>query len=86
MKCIIIIKGQLQGNFELDRKMHNYTHRKKHFNGHVIELEYNTLKEARDDLKHAYKRLKEEEPDYEGINYSKDYLEYDASSAKILKN
>jgi len=45
------------------------------------------MKEAKEELRKAYWRLKKEEPDYDMITKSKDntYLSYDASTAKIIK-
>lgn len=87
MKCEIIIKGQTGGNFKLLRKMRNRTGKIELFFGRTMFLQYNTLKEARNDLKEAYKELVDEEPDFaeHGISFNGNSLCYDASEAKLIR-
>lgn len=85
MYCTISISGQPHGNYELFRKLRNSTEHSKHFHGQRFTLKYNKVSEARKDLKEAFKELKEEEPDYDGIYIYNDVLYYDASKAKLEK-
>lgn len=90
MKAQIRITGQISGNFELARKMRNYTEKK---NGmfNAFTFSYNSIKEAKDDLRQAYKSLCDDDPEMKGklggIRKSKDNssLYYDASQANIEK-
>jgi hypothetical protein len=84
MKCTIIIKGQIGGNSLIFRNLLNYQSVEKRFNGQRILADYNTLKIARADLQDAYKKLVEDEPDFEGIEFDNKSLEYDASNARIV--
>lgn len=87
MKCEIIIKGQVGGNVRLLRKMRNRVSKKEFFYGQTIFLQYNTVKEARNDLEQAYKELIDEEPEFAeyGILFDGNSLDYDASNAKLIK-
>jgi hypothetical protein len=89
MKCTIKITGQLNGNFTIKRKLQNFISSKERIYGRTIILEYETIKKAKEDIRDAYKKLKQEEPDYAkegGIVFTNDSLTYDASIASIIKS
>jgi hypothetical protein len=83
MKASIIISGQIHGNFTLKAHLQTIDTIK------VINLPFSsfricfsTVKEAKQALKEAYKDLK---GTCSWISYSDDLLQYDASSARIVK-
>ena len=85
MKSRIEITGQTAGNFRLLRKIKNYEKVNQFFNDYT--LYYNSIGEARADLKQACKRLTEDEPEFakeDGIYFYNDTLFYDASKAKLI--
>lgn len=85
MKTTIKITGQVSGNFTLLGKMRNYT---KKTNGQFnsFTLHYDSISEAKNDIKTAYKSFINEETEFKSmISKSSDStsLKYDASYAKI---
>jgi hypothetical protein len=83
MKCYIFISGQLNGNFTLAKQMSRYTEKTKGmFNS--FKFYYDTVNDAKKDLKDAYKALKETNSAEHHKTY--DWLNYDASSAHIIKS
>jgi len=86
MKVQIYIKGGISGNRTISNAIANGDYYGSGQFGSLI-INFNTMKEAKEELRKAYWRLKKEEPDYDMITKSKDntYLSYDASTAKIIK-
>lgn len=83
MKASIIISGQINGNFTLKAHCQTIDTVK------VVNLPFSsfqicflTVKEAKQALKEAYKDLK---GTCSWVSYSDGYLDYDASSAKLVK-
>lgn len=90
MKAEIIITGQKQSRFELIKAIPNAPMSTTENIPFGCKIKYNSLKEARKDLSHAYQSLKENEPDMLdlvcGINYIRGKsLEYDTAKAVIHK-
>lgn len=90
MKATIVISGQINGNFTLANKLHNYDEQKRTpFNG--FEFIYKTKKEAIADIRAAYNSLVANEPEQRGriggisANKARTELYYDASKAIIKK-
>ena len=84
MKCRIEITGQIGGNNILFHSLMDFENKKEFFQD--ITLSYNSISEARADLKRACKRLTEDEPEFakkDGIYFYNDTLFYDASKAKL---
>ena len=87
MKAQISITGQPMGNSAIVRKLSNYTEKRSGmFNSY--HLNYDTVAEAKADLRRAIKLLKQDaiEPTWHD-RLSKDatHLTYDASQAKLNK-
>ena len=89
MKAKVRITGGIHGNFTIARKMNNYD--KKHdgmFNS--IILSYGSVKEAKSDMKKAYKEIKEDAR-FHGhltrpiISKDRSCLWWDASKATLIK-
>lgn len=87
MKAKIHIHGQVASSYTIYRELSAYNEKKESFPGQ-ISLYYNTTKEAREDLKKAFKRLKESEPEglREGwITYWRGAVTYDTATAVVIK-
>lgn len=91
MKTQIKIHGQIGGNFNLLRKMHNYSDMKKGmFNS--FYLTYDSKSEAQKDLSQCFISLKEESPETYGLDLYRTKggraykITYDASKAEIIEN
>lgn len=89
MKCKIEINGRISGNYTLLKKMgmRSEGYIKGVFNS--FYLIYNSIGDAKKDIKEAFQGLKSDEPDYYkegGISKQSDnsFLSYDASTAKIV--
>jgi hypothetical protein len=87
MKAEISITGQPMGNSAIVRKLSNYTERKSGM-FHSYKLTYDSVAEAKEDLRRAIKLLKRDsiEPTWHD-RLSKDatHLTYDSSEAKLYK-
>jgi hypothetical protein len=88
MKAKIQISGQIGGNFTLLNKLNTIDdYKKTMFGGFLIN--YNTIGEAKKAMKAAYKELKQECKESNcalpSISKCSEYLSYDASKAKILR-
>jgi hypothetical protein len=88
MKAQIRITGQIGGNFAIARKLRYYTTKKvSMFNSFL--LSYDSINEAKEDIRKAYHSLCQDEPDMKGhlggIRKENDNttLYYDASKAEI---
>lgn len=80
MKAKIEITGGIGGNSAILNKLGNYTDwTKTRFGGFVVY--YSTVTEARQDLKSACRKLKQEDRD---ASFYSDSLSYDASRAEII--
>jgi hypothetical protein len=87
MKTIISITGQISGNRTILNAIDAFGKqiRNQPFNGYKIE--FDTKKEAKKALWEAYKTLRSDKEDAQKsrLTYSKHgYLDYDASTAKII--
>lgn len=89
MKCKIEITGQISGNYTLLRKLgiRSQGYKKGMFNS--FSIFYNSVGDAKKDIKEAFQSLKSDEPDYYkngGISKqsSNSFLDYDASTAKLV--
>lgn len=90
MYATITITGQVQGNFQILRKLRNYdTKEDGQFNSFI--LKYKNMSVAQKDLYNAYKALKEEDPEtsflsiYRSPGNKPERMQYDASCAKITR-
>ncbi len=87
MKAKIHIHGQVASSYTILRELSAYNEQKQSFPGQ-LSLYYNTVKEARQDLKDAFKRLKENEPERYAdgwISYWREELTYDTAKAEVIK-
>lgn len=84
MKTVIKISGQISGNFTLKHAVQTVSCIDARARFYGFYLFFETKKEAKEALKNAYKELKSEEPDFDGIGLYNDLLSYDASRAEIL--
>lgn len=85
MRAEIYIEGGINGNYTILSKLNLYSDYKKgSFNAIIVK--YDTITDAKKDLKNVYKKLKEEKK-YENsevhLSFSTSSLRYDASSAEI---
>lgn len=87
MRAKIFISGQTHGNFTLLNNLFYSEKKDGMFNS--FHLYYSSVKEAKEEIKKAYKSIKNElTPDqYSVVSKGKDntYLSYDASNARVLK-
>ena len=87
MKAQILIKGQIGGNFRILSKMSNYESKK---DGVFFSfwLNYNSVADAKKDIRKAIKSLKSDD-DYpssrDRINKDATHLTYDSSEAILYK-
>jgi hypothetical protein len=86
MKASIIISGQISGNFTLKAHLQTLDAVKVvnlPFSG--FKIEFDRVSHAREALRSAYQDLKN---DSGNVNYNKwaSSLDYDASTAKLVKN
>ena len=81
MRVRIKITGQADSRYMLLHKLHNYMAHKQIDD--VFFLNYRRLKDARKDLKVAYRSLRKEEPEI--TDYYNEILSYDAGKAEILR-
>jgi hypothetical protein len=86
MKASIIISGQIMGNFTLKNHLRTIDAVKVvnlPFSG--FRIEFNSVKDAREAMNSGYRDLKDQ---CSNVNYSRSagWLDYDASSAKIVKD
>lgn len=83
MKASIIISGQIHGNFTLKAHLQTIDTIK------VVNLPFSSFKICFSTVKDAKKALKEAYRDLKGtcswVSYSPDFLDYDASVAKLVK-
>jgi hypothetical protein len=84
MQTSIYISGQISGNLTLMNAIKTFdSETKKEFNNYKII--FKTKKEAKKALWAAYQYLRCNEPEFNGINYSKHgSMRYDASTATII--
>ena len=82
MKCKIHITGQINGNFELLKRLNSGDYKKGMF--YSFYVYYNSVKEAKQSIKDAHRWFR-----IEGLCSKKarnsDTIYYDASQAKIIK-
>lgn len=87
MKTSIYISGQISGNSTLRNAIitADCEEKKKMFN--AIELTFPTKKAAEKAMWEAYKSLRQDKQDAQAsqLRYSKGYISYDASTAKITE-
>lgn len=83
MKASIIISGQIHGNFTLKAHLQTIDSVK------VVNIPFSGFKIQFDKVSHARQALKEAYKDLKGtcsqVSYSDGFLDYDASSAKLVK-
>lgn len=86
MKAKIIIEGGISSNFAISNKLGRKVETNQYLTS--LTLHYNTVKEAKEDLKRAWKALKEEGIDIYTDSFDKkgESFSYDASKASIVKN
>ncbi len=90
MKTTIEISGQIDGNYKLKAKLHNYLNENKGMFNRFY-LEYPSKKEAKNDLKNAFKSFCKEMPEEKNkrtgfyFNSDKTILYWDASKAEIIE-
>jgi len=87
MQTTILITGQIGGNGHLKSAISTAECEVSRRPNGGYELTFKTKKEAKKALWEGFKKLRSEEPQYQGLNYSKyGSLAYDASRAEILEN
>jgi hypothetical protein len=86
MKAQIHITGQIGGNFKLLSKLNNGTKKEGMFNSFF--LTFNSVKEAKEAMKEAYKDLKQNDELKWNERLINNYsiLTYDASKAVLTKH
>lgn len=87
MKAKIHIHGHVGSSNAILMQLSAYNEKKKSFPGQ-ISLYYASVKDARQDIKEAFNKLKADEPDFYKngwISLCKDELTYDAAKAEIIK-
>lgn len=92
MKAIITITGQIGGNHTLSGAIaSSYLHEERTSGMfYSIKYHFNTMKDAKDAIRNAYKRLRNDGHDMGGItgvsrNKANTELSYDASYAIVSK-
>lgn len=80
MKTTILISGGISGNYHLRGAISFTDERSGMFNS--IRLLFATKKEAEKSLWEAYKKMRSDGET--SLSYSKGFLSYDASSAKVI--
>jgi len=87
MKAYIRITGEIMGNRLLIQKLgtRSIHGRKGSFNSFVYT--YETVPDAKADMQYCYESLREDEPSYTNVSFSKckEFLHYDASQAVIVE-
>jgi hypothetical protein len=83
MKASIIISGQIHGNFTLKAHCQTIdTIKVVNLPFSAFKIQFAKVSHARQALKEAYKDLKDQ---CSSVSYSEGFLDFDASSAKLVK-